>query len=157
MAEDRMSPLARYRRGLATSTVNNSSAFGFSVMITATFGMLSYQHGTPSPARVALFALALVAIAGIEAGVSRGFRRRVHRHRSNVVLLGTAGSVGSAAAALAAAYGVGALLPAPIVWLTGSLAAAACYVLVEAGAIGIAERLEASVVGEREAEAEASD
>lgn len=154
MAQNRTSPLSRYRRGLATSTVNNSSAFGFSVMITATFGLLNHLHSTPAAGQVALFALgAVFAIAAIEAGVSRGFRRRPHPHPSNVVLLGTAGNLGSVAVALGAAYLAGRLLPTPLAWPLAPLLAAAVYVLAEAGVLALAERLEASVFGEQEAEA----
>lgn len=153
MPEPRQRPRRRYRRGLMTSTVNNSSAFGFSVMITSSFGMLSHLHGSPLAPDVALFALgAVLAVSAIEAAVSRGFRRRPHTHPSNVVLLGTAGNLVSVATAIGIVYGVGVTLPSSIVWLLAPLLAAATYVLVEGAELALAERLEASVFGESEAE-----
>jgi len=143
---NRSSLPARYRRGLVTATLNNSSAFGFSILITSSFGLLSHLHGAPGPGQVGLFALgAVLAFSVIEAVVSRGFRRRPRRQPYNVVLLGTAVDLVSVAAALAVAYGVAALLPATASWGLAPLLAAATYVLVQGADLALAERLEAEL------------
>lgn len=144
---------ARYRRGLTTSTINNGSAFGFSTMITSAFGLLSYLHGSPVAREVFLFAVgAVLAVGAIEAAISRGFRQRSHTHPSNVVLLGTVGSLLSVGAALGVAYVAGVALSPPVVWLLAPLLAAAVYVLAEGAELAVAERLEAHVFSERQAE-----
>lgn len=142
----------RYRRGLMTSVVNNSSAFGFSVMITTAYGILGTFHGHPSAFQVALFALgAIVAISLIEAVASRGFRHRPDTHPAEVVLLGTAANIVSVAICLAITYGVGAWLPEPLVWPLAPLLAAGVYLLVEAAELAIAEGLQQRVFGNRAA------
>lgn len=153
MPEPRQAPAAQYGRGLMTSLVNNSSAYGFSVMITASFGVLGRLQGQPAVGEVALFAFgAVAAISVIDALSTNGFRRRPHIHPDNVVLLGTAGNLLSVAVALALVYGVGALLSGPAAWIAAPLLAAGSYVLVEAAELAVAERLEARVFGEQQAE-----
>lgn len=53
-----------YRRGLHSSAVGNAAAYGYSVTITATFGVLSATRGTPGVAQIlALVVGAVVAVA----------------------------------------------------------------------------------------------
>ncbi|RCW43897.1 hypothetical protein DFQ14_10538 [Halopolyspora algeriensis] len=145
----------RYRRGLMTSIVNNSSAFGFSVMITTTYGMLGTFHGSPSAFEVTLFALgAVVAVSLIEAVASNGFRRRPSTHPAEVMLLGTAANLVSVATSLAVAYAAGSWLVEPLVWPVAPLLAAAVYVLVESAELAIAEGVQQRVFGDRDAESE---
>lgn len=145
-------PRARYRRGLMTSVVNNGSAFGFSVMITASYGMLEHFHSNPSAWEVVLFAVgAVLAISVIEASASRGFRRRPDVHPNNVVLLGTAANFVSVLLSLGIVYGAGMLIPAPAVWPVAPLLASGVYVLTEAAELAFAERIEANVFGPGEA------
>lgn len=153
MPNSRLAARARYRRGLMTSVVNNSSAFGFSVMITASYGMVGNFDPSPSPAEILQFALgAVLAISLIEAVASSGFRRRPHTHPEHVKLLGTAANLVSVAVALGVVYVTGKLLPDPAVWLVAPLTGAAVYVLVEAAELAVAENLEAHVFGEQNAE-----
>ncbi|MDR7303283.1 hypothetical protein [Haloactinomyces albus] len=145
----------RYRRGLMTSIVNNSSAFGFSVMITTTYGMLGTFHGSPSAFEVMLFALgAVVAVSVIEAVASNGFRRRPRTHPAEVMLLGTAANLLSVAVSLAVAYAAGRWLVEPLVWSLAPLLAAAVYVLVESAELAIAEGVQQRVFGDRGAESD---
>lgn len=137
---------ARYRRGLTTSAINNASAFGFSVMVTTAFGMLSHLKGSPSAFEVALFAVAAVAGVSVVEGVaSGGFRRRPHLHPSEVVMLGTAANAISVAVALTFVYGAGRLLPTPAAWAIGPLLAATAYVLAEGAELAIAEGFQEQV------------
>jgi hypothetical protein len=153
MAERGRSPHARYRRGLSTSVVNNASAFGFSVMITAGYGMLSHFYSHPSVPNVVLFALgAVLGIAVIEARVSRGFRLRPHPHPEEVVMLGTAANLFSVAIALGVFYASGRFLPELVAWPVAPLLAAAAYVLVEAGELAVAEGFQERVLRDPDAE-----
>ncbi len=145
----------RYRRGLMTSVVNNSSAFGFSVMITTTYGMLGTFHGSPSAFQVVLFALgAVLALSLIEALASNGFRRRPHTHPAEVVLLGTAANIVSVALCLAIVYVAGALLPEPLAWPLAPLIGSGIYVLAESAELALAEGLQEHVIGDRTAHPE---
>lgn len=138
-----------------TSVVDNSSAFGFSVMITTAYGMLGHFHGTPSAVEVFLFAFgAVLAISMIEAAASKGFRRRPRTHPEEVKLLGTAANIFSVFSSLGVVYVAGAMLPEPFAWPVAPLLSAGVYVLVEAAELALAEGIEARVFGEREAESE---
>ncbi len=155
MSHTRPIPRARYRRGLVTSVVNNGSAFGFSVMITAAFGMLGHFHGKPSAVEVFLFALgAVLAVSVIEAVASRGFRRRPDIHPKEVILLGTAANFVSVLVALGAVYAAGGRLPELVAWPVGPLLSAGVYVLVEGAELALAEDVEAHVFGEQEVESQ---
>jgi len=155
MSDSHRTARGRYRRGLTTSVIGNASAFGFSVMITASFGMLEHFHENPAPGEVALFALgAVVAIALIEAVTSRGFRRRPASHPEEVIMLGTAANAVSVAVALAMVYGAGRLVPAPAVWVVAPLLAAGVYVLVEAAELAVAEGVQEWVLKDPDAESE---
>ena len=62
-----------YVQGLSASVRNNSSAYGFSVSITASFGLLTSVAGTPTvPEIFAFAAAAVVAFALVEFVVSGG-------------------------------------------------------------------------------------
>jgi MFS family permease len=153
MSERPQRPRARYRRGLSTSVVNNASAFGFSVMITAGYGMLSHFHSHPRVPNVVLFAFgAVIGIAVIEAMVSRGFRLRPHSHPEEVVMLGTAANLVSVAVALGVFYVSGRFLPELVAWPVAPLLAAAAYVLVEAFELAVAEGVQERVLRDPDAE-----
>ena len=59
--EDHPSASSRFRNGLNTSIVDNSSAFGFSIMITASFGAVSVLAGQPGLGSILGFALGAAA------------------------------------------------------------------------------------------------
>lgn len=153
MSQSGDTPRVPYNRGLMTSIVNNGSAYGFSVMITTTFGMLTHFHSNPTVFEIVQFALcAVLAVSAIETVASRGFRRRPNIHPDNVILLGTAGNLVSVGITLGIVYVAGLTLPAVAVWVVAPLLAAGIYVVIEAAELMVAERVEARVFTEREAE-----
>lgn len=79
------------RRGMNTSIRNNSSAYAYSVLITATFGIAQSYGGSASTGHVFAFVVgAALAFAVAEAVVSGFFRNRMRPERSEVVVLGSA-------------------------------------------------------------------
>jgi hypothetical protein len=71
-----------YRRGLHDAASKNVSAYGYSVTITASFGLLTVIVGSPSAAEIFAFAGgAVLAVALVEAGASGGFRHRLQEER----------------------------------------------------------------------------
>ena len=127
-------------RALGTSALGNSTAFGFSIMITASFGMLATVIGKPDAGELFAFGVgAAVAVALIEGAVTRGFRRRVDPAPAEIAMLGTALNVASVTLALAAALGVAELVSGRAGWALGAFVAAGIYVLVESGEVFIAE------------------
>jgi hypothetical protein len=118
------------RHGLRTAVRNNASAFAYSVLATATFGMLTIGLGTPSRIEILLFAVgATSAFAVVEASASNFFRDPVRPERSNVVLLGSALSVASVTLALSVVIGVTMLFSGWVAWLLAPMVATVVYLL----------------------------
>ncbi|MGH3098732.1 MAG: hypothetical protein ACRDMV_22315 [Streptosporangiales bacterium] len=141
---------------MISSAVNNSSAFGFSILITATFGMLSSFQAKPDVAQIVWFALgAVLPFSLLEAAASRGFRRRPSTQGQEVVMLGTAANLVSVAAGLGVAYLISALLHGTAAWIVAPMLTGAVYMLVEAAELAVAEAIEGKVFGEDEAEGRA--
>jgi hypothetical protein len=125
--------LEHYWRGLGLSARNNSLAYGFSVAITAGFGVLDRLAGSPSVPDIFLFAAgACLPFAVLNPTVTKGFRRRVEREPPMVVALGTTFSIVSASTGLAAAALLGWALDGWLAWLLGALAASTVYLLTAA-------------------------
>jgi hypothetical protein len=122
-----------YVRGLGLSARNNSLAYGYSVTITASYGVLSRLAGPTSVADIFLFVVgASLPFALLNAGVTHGFRRRVDREPPLVVALGTSFSVVSATAAVGVASLIAWLLGGWGAWLLAAFAGAVVYLLLAA-------------------------
>lgn len=130
----------------ARSTVGGeSTAFGFSIMITVTFAAVQRKHGTPEVADLLLFAICAVsAFTVVEAVLSRGFRESLPEHASSVQTLGTAMNLISVAAAVAIAIALSALIGGDAAWLVCPAAAALVYLGFETVEIVAAERIQAA-------------
>lgn len=130
-----------YVRGLQTSARGNAPAYGYSVTITATFGILSALRGSPGVTEIFLFAAGAVAgFALLEAVVTGGFRHGLEDEPSAVKALGGSISVLSVGGALAGALGIGVLLGSAA-WPLGSFAVTVLYLCFFALEISIAEWL----------------
>ena len=108
-----------YLHGLHASVANNASAYGYSVSITASFGLLTTALGTPTAPEIFAFAGgAMAAFALVEEVVSRGFKRGLEDEPSSVKELGNSISVLSVGAATACAYAAGRMVGAspPDLW-----------------------------------------
>lgn len=142
---------------LGTSVRGNSTAFGFSIMITISFGALQSLAGSPSLTELLAFGVAAaIALALLEGAVSRGFVRRVGSAPAEVAMLGTAMNFASVAAGVGAAIAVGELWTTFGAWPAGAFCAAVAYVLAESAEMLIAERVQRSR-GDPEAEHEQSE
>jgi hypothetical protein len=131
------------RAALATSTVHNSSAFGFSIAITGSFGVIQTLVGSPGVLAVLSFAGSAAAALGVvQALVTSGFRIRVGAVPSEVAMLGTAQNLVSVALSILAAAGAAAVLRGWGAWPAGGAAAALVYLLAETAEMVFAELLQ---------------
>jgi hypothetical protein len=134
-----------FNRGLQASVRNNYTAYGYSVMITASFGVLA----TEEPTRVGFIFLflggAIAAFVAIELAVSKGFERTPRGEPMKVEALGAAFSFGSVATAVGAAALTAAVVDGWIAWLVGAFLASGTYVLMSGAEIALAERLQEKV------------
>jgi hypothetical protein len=129
-----------YRRGLHASVRNNASAYGFSVTITASFGLLTSVLGTLTAPEIFAFAGgAVAAFALVEFASSLGYRRDLEDEPPNVKDVGSSVSILSVGLAMAGTFAVGRILGGFAAWPVGSFVATAVYLLlfgVELGLIG---------------------
>lgn len=142
---------------LATAVRGNSPAFGFSIMITISFGALQTLTHSPSLAELLCYGLgAAAAVALLEGAISRGFTRRVGAAPPEVAMLATAQNMLSVAAGLGGAVLMGELTTGFAAWPAGGFLAAGAYVVAEA-----AETLVAEIVqrrrGDRQADKQQDD
>ncbi|MDP9440203.1 MAG: hypothetical protein M3P49_15925 [Actinomycetota bacterium] len=132
----------RYRRGLHASVRNNASAYGFSVTITASFGLLTSALGTPGAPEIFAFAGgAVAAFALVEFAVSGGYRQDLEDEPPNAKDIGSSVSVLSVGLAMASAYAVASLLEGPAAWPVGSFVATSAYLFLFGIELGLIERL----------------
>lgn len=121
---------------------NDSTAYGYSLLITTVFGALS-ASGTTTVRRVVLFAVgASLAFTGLEAAASKMFRQRIRSERSDVVLLGSALHFGSVLAGLGVTAGIAALWQGWEPWLIAPFAATTVYVTLTGANLAAATAIE---------------
>ena len=133
-------------RGLQASARHNAAAYGYSVTITASFGILAAVRGAPRVAELFVFAAgAVVGFPLIEAIASGGFRHRLRDQPSDVRALGVTFSFPLVGLALLAALAAGGLAGGLLAWPLGSLLATVVYLLVFALEMGIGERLQPEI------------
>lgn len=130
------------RRGLRSTVGRESTTFGFSILVTVTFGILQASEGTPDAGRVFLYAVgAALSFALLEAVLSGGYRRPMPQHRTRVQAVGSSMNVVSVLGGLGAGWLVGVLIAHAMVWLVAPFLAATVYLLLESLETALAERL----------------
>lgn len=131
------------RRGLRRAVRSDATAFGYSVLITATFGAVSLQVGGMTVPRLFAFVVgATLGFALLEAVASRGFQVRIREERSDVVLIGTALAPVSVSLGLGAALGAIALVGGTWAWGLAPCAATGTYVVMAGAQMAMARRYE---------------
>jgi hypothetical protein len=141
-----------YVRGLGMATHNNALAYGYSVTVASTFALLTSTAGSPDVGHIFAFLLGTgVAFAGVNALVTRGFRRRVKEEPQIVLALATSFSVLSISAAAGVAALIGWAIGGWVAWGLGSLLATWAYLSVAALEVAAARILHIKV-GDQELE-----
>lgn len=129
--EDRRGLLGHFYRGLGESTRHNALAYGYSVAITGTFGILAAVDRAPHVLDIFLFATGAAATFAIaNAALTKGFRVRAREEPPVVLALGTALGLGSILGALAATWLVAWALQGWLAWLVGPFAASGVYLVL---------------------------
>jgi hypothetical protein len=131
-----------FKKGMQATLLNNSTAYGFSIMITSTFGAVSIEDPSLTTGRLFLFlAGGVLSFAAIEAAASGLFRRRLESEPSDVVALGSSFALFSVAAAVGVAVLVAQLLAGWASWFFAPFLASAVYVLLAGVEMAVAVRL----------------
>lgn len=120
-----------YGSGMRTTLRHNATAYGFSVSITAAFGLVSTTHAQSAfPLRVLLFAAgAGAAFILVEAVAALLFQRAPGSDADSVLLLEGAVDVLSILAAVGAAMGM-ANIPGLVAWPATAFGATIAYLVV---------------------------
>jgi hypothetical protein len=121
-----------FGHGVRTALSNNLSAYGFSVMITASFGVISARLGSPTVGDVFLFvAGAVTAVTVVDVISSKGFRNRMGSDPSDVVALGAALGYFSVGLAVGGAVLMAVLFgDNPVSWAAGPALACLIYLVL---------------------------
>ena len=153
-----MMRFALYSRGIRTSITNNSTAYGYSILITGSLAALNTLVGAPSISALFLFVLgAAGAFAVLEMLASKFFTVRIRGEPSDVVVLGSAFNVVSISLGLAAATLTGSLLTSWVAWILGPFCATAVYILGAGFEFSVARQAEEGREEEDETEDESED
>jgi hypothetical protein len=125
---------------VSTSTFGNATAFGFSITITGSFGVLQTVAGSPTVAQVLLFAVSSALVVGLlEGAVTRGFRDRVGAVPPEVAMLGTAQNFISVGLGIGAAAGLASLIGGGGAWPAGGAVGTLVFLLAESAETLLAE------------------
>lgn len=133
----------RWARGVHTSIRGNVTAYGYSILVTTVFGALQGLEGSPTVVHIFFYVGgACGAFAGLEAVVSRLFRRELEDEEELVIVLGGALNVFAVASGLAAAMGTALFLSGRPAWGVAPGLATIAYLLVSGLQMGVAEQAE---------------
>jgi hypothetical protein len=129
-------------RGVRMAVRNDSNAFAYSVLVTATFGVVNLWEKPVTTPRIFLFVFgATVAFAAAEAASSRFFRIRLRSESSDVVLIGTAMAPMSVGVSLGAAT-ASTLAGGALAWFLAPATATLCYVVATGTQLAVARLYE---------------
>ena len=121
---------AAYVSAVRTAVRRDSSAYGFSVTITASYGLVSKVHGDVRLLTIMFFVIgAAAAFIVTEIAVSKFFTREIDSDPGAVVVMASAINLLSIGAAVTASYGL-AHLPSSGAWLAGGYGATQVYLVV---------------------------
>jgi hypothetical protein len=139
-------------RSLRSTVGRESTTFGFSILVTVTFGMLNSMYGSPTVLQIFVYAIgAVMSFTLLEGALSSGFRKPMPQHATQTLTLGTSLNVLSVVAALAAAWGFAEMTRGLVGWGGAPLIAGLVYLLLESLEEAVAERLLVAS-GDRDAE-----
>ena len=135
-----------YVRGLGMSARNNALAYGYSVTVTASFGVLTRTAKPASVGHIFIFVVGCgLAFAGVTAAVTRGFRQRVEQEPPMVVALATSFAILSVSAGVGVAALLGTEIGGWVARFLGALLATLAYLSISALEMAAARALHLTV------------
>ena len=129
-------------RGMRSTVGRESTTFGFSILASATFGVLQVTQGSPDLPRVFVYAAgAVMSFTLLEGLLSSGFRRPMPQHKTQTLALGTSLNIVSVLGALTGAWLVSASFTHLTTWLVAPFVAGIVYLVIESLEDALAERI----------------
>lgn len=146
----------RFTKGVRSALRNNSSAFGFSVYVTATFGTLA--KGPPKLVEVLLFVGGnAAAFTFTEALASKMFRVRPREEPSEVVMLGSAINFFAISLAVLTAWGISEILTPRVAWVLAPFLGSTVFIAISGIEMALARRAEERRQHESDPELDSDD
>jgi hypothetical protein len=140
--QDTGSVVSTVVRGMRSTVGRESTTFGFSILVTVTYGVCQTTQGSPDLPRIFLYAVgAVLSFTLLEGILSAGFRRPMPQHPTQTMALGTSLNVLSVLVGLGAATGLGATFSHLVVWALAPFVAGVAYLLTESLEAALAERI----------------
>jgi hypothetical protein len=131
--QDERGLAGHFVRSLGESTRHNSLAYGYSLALTCSFGMLTELAAPLSVARIFLFGIGgSIPFSLANPSVTRGFQYRVEGEPPIVLALGASFGFVSITIAIGAAALAGWLIPSWSAWLVGGFVGSSVYLLATA-------------------------
>lgn len=126
-------------RGVRMAVRNDASAFAYSVLITATFGVVNLENPSVTTPRIFLYVMgATFAFALAEAASSRLFRIRLREEHGDVVLVGTAMAPIAVGASLGVAIVASKVFGGALAWLMAPAVATISYIVLTGAQLTVA-------------------
>lgn len=131
----------RLAQGLACSVHGNAQAFGFSITVTVSFGVVSIEQPSPGVLDLFLFAMAgVLAFSLLNVVVALALRGTDGASTgSRAVLVGTATDFLAVGAAVGVAVAVGKLVDGRLAWALTPFLAGCVYVLVQSVELAVGQ------------------
>jgi hypothetical protein len=132
----------RLLRGLNSSVIGNAQAFGFSITITVSFGVVDAVHPHPTVLQLVAFGLSgVVAFSILNLVVAQLVEDEGDTGtRTRPLLVGTATDVLAVAAALGCAIALSETLGRWLSWTLSPFTAGLAYVLVQSVELAVGQR-----------------
>lgn len=144
--------VSTFMRGMRSTVGRESTTFGFSILVTVTFGLLQSTEGSPNAPRIFLYAVgAVMSFTLLEGVLSSGFRRPMPQHPTRTMALGTSLNVVSVLVGMGAALLLAQWMSHVSLWALAPFAAGIGYLVTESIESAVAERVLVSS-GYRDAE-----
>ena len=129
-------------RALRSTVGRESTTFGFSILVTVTFGLLQTTHGPPDRPRIFLYAFgAVMSFTLLEGILSRGFRSPMPQHHTRTLAMGTSLNIVSVLVGLGSALLLAEVTSHVAVWAVAPFVAGAAYLVTESIETALAERV----------------
>lgn len=142
-SDDKNAPANTLVRAMRSTTGRESTTFGFSILVTVTYGLTNSMQGPPTVSEIFLYGTgAVLSFTLLEGVLSRGFRHPMPQHRTEILALGTSLNLVSVLAGMAMGLLVATVLPDGFAWILAPFAASVVYLLLESVETAGAELLQ---------------
>ncbi|HAQ60276.1 MAG TPA: hypothetical protein DCR63_08015 [Microbacterium sp.] len=132
------------KRAMRSTTGRESTTFGFSILVTVTFGLTQAVEGSPTVPDIFLYATgAVLSFTVLEGVLSRGFRDPLPQHRTEVLTIGTSLNLLSVIAGMGSGLLIATLFTGGWAWVIAPFAATLVYLLLESAETALGERIRA--------------